>query len=154
MRHADNAYGGSRAVQKNAVAVEITRTDGKTLHARLFLPIQGRISDLLNDDRSFIPLECDGEYLALAKASILQVCMPSAQAPQRKNCPYSVLGLQEGASIEEVKKAYYEVCRTSHPDRIRGAGLGHDFIEFANQNMMRINAAYAQLTKGTSQQAA
>ncbi len=154
MRGADNAYGGSRTVHKNAVPVEITLTSGKVLAAKVFLPVQGRISDLLNDDRNFIPVECDGECLALAKTSILQVRMPSAQTPQRKGCPYAILGLQEGASIEEIKKAYHELCRANHPDRIRGAGLGQDIIEFANQNMIRINAAYAQLTKDTGLQAA
>ena len=154
MRHADNAYGGTRAVHKNAVPVEITLTSGKMLWAKVFLPVQGRISDLLNDDRNFIPVECDGESLALAKTSILQVRMPSAQAPQRKDCPYSVLGLAEGASIEEIKRAYHELSRANHPDRIRGAGLSQDIVEFANQNMIRINAAYAQLTKDAGLQAA
>jgi len=154
MRQAENAYGGSRTVHKNAVPVEITLTSGKVLGAKVFLPVQGRISDLLNDDRNFIPVECDGECLALAKTSIMQVRMPSAQAPQRKGCPYSVLGLPEGASIEEIKKAYHELCRANHPDRIRGAGLGQDIVDFANQNMVRINAAYAQLSKDTGLQAA
>jgi hypothetical protein len=154
MRQADNAYGGTRAVHKNAVLVEITLTSGKLLLAKMFLPAQGRISDMLNDDRNFIPVECDGENLALAKTSILQVRMPSAQAPQRKGCPYSVLGLPEGASIEEIKKAYHELSRANHPDRIRGAGLARDIVEYANQNMIRINAAYAQLTKDTGLQAA
>ncbi len=154
MRHADNAYGGSRTVQKNAVAVEIIRTDGKSLHARLFLPAQGRISDLLNDDRKFVPVECNGEYIALAKTSIMQVCMASGQATHRKRCPYAVLGLAEGVSIEEIKKAYHEISWANHPDRVRGAGLGRNFIEFANENMIRINAAYAELTKGAAQQAA
>ena len=154
MRQSDNAYGGSRAVHKNAVPVEITLTSGKVFQAKLYLPVQGRISDLLNDDRNFIPVECDGECLALAKTSILQVRMPSAQAPQRKGNPYATLGLLEGASIEEVKKAYHELCRANHPDRIRGAGLGQDIMEFANQNMIRINAAYAQLTKDPGLQAA
>ena len=154
MRQADNAYGGSRTVHKNAVTVEITLASGKVLWAKVFLPVQGRISDLLNDDRHFMPVECDGESLALAKTSILQVRMPSAQAPQRKGCPYSVLGLPEGASIEEIKKAYHELSRANHPDRIRGAGLAQDIVEFANQNMIRINAAYAQLTKDTGLQAA
>ena len=154
MRHGDNAYGSSRSVQKHAVSVEITLNNGTVLSVKLFLPIQGRISDLLNDDRNFIPVECDGACLALAKTSIMQVSMPSAQAPQRKGSPYEVLGLTDGASMEEIKKAYHELSRANHPDRIRGVGLGQDFIDFANQNMIRINAAYAQLTKGSGLQAA
>jgi hypothetical protein len=154
MRLGDHAYGSSRAVQKNAVPVEITLSDGASLRAKVFLPMQGRISDLLNDERPFLPVESEGEHLALAKTAIRQVRFPSAQAPYRGKCPYSVLGLREGATIEEIKKAYHELCAANHPDRVKGAGLGQDFVEFATQNMVRINGAYAQLTKGASQQAA
>ena len=154
MRLGDHVHGNSRVVQKNAVPVEIILADGASLRAKVFLPMQGRISDLLNDDRPFLPVESEGDHLALAKTAIRQVRFPPAQAPYRGKCPYSVLGLREGASIEEIKKAYHELCTANHPDRVKGAGLGQDFVEFATQNMVRINSAYAQLTKGVSQQAA
>jgi len=154
MRLGDHTHGNSRVVQRKAVPVEITLTDGSLLPARVFLPNQGRISDLLNDERAFLPVETEGEHLALAKSAIRQVRFPQAQEPYRGKCPYSVLGLAEGASLEEVKRAYRELCTANHPDRVRGAGLGADFVEFATQNMIRINSAYAQLTKGIVQQAA
>lgn len=148
MRLGDNVYSNSRAVQRNAVPVEITLTDGQSFCGKLFLPVQGRISDLLNDDRQFLPVECDGEHLALAKSAIRQVRMPPAQAAVRGKSPYAALGLSDGANAEEIKRAYRELCTANHPDRVRGAGLGPDFVEFATQNMIRINNAYAQLTKG------
>jgi hypothetical protein len=153
MRLGEHTHSGSRAVQRNAVPVEITLTDGAFLHAKVFLPMQGRISDVLNDDRPFLPVETDGEHLALAKASIRQVRFPSAQAPYRGKCPYTILGVREDATVEEIKKAYRELCTANHPDRVRGAGLGTDFVEFATQNMMRINGAYAELTKDVGQRA-
>jgi hypothetical protein len=154
MRIGEHTHGGSRVVQRNAVPVEITLTDGGFLQAKMFLPMQGRISDVLNDERPFLPLESNGEHLALAKASIRQVRFPAVQAMYRGKCPYSILGLQQGATIEEIKRAYRELCTANHPDRVRGAGFGPDFVEFATENMMRINNAYAQLTKGRTQQAA
>jgi hypothetical protein len=154
MRVGDHLYSSSRAVQRNAVLVEITLADGTSLRAKVFVPVQGRISDVLNDDRPFLPVESEGEHLALAKSAICKVRMPPVHAPHRTKCPYSVLGLREGATGEEIKRAYRELCTANHPDRVRGAGLGADFVEFATQNMMRINSAYAQLTKGAGQQAA
>jgi DnaJ-domain-containing protein 1 len=154
MRLGEHAHSGSRLVQRQAVPVEITLTDGASLSAKVFLTMQGRISDLLNDERHFLPVECDGEHLALAKTAIRQVRMPAAKAPTRSKCPYSVLGLAEGASIEDIKRAYRELCTANHPDRVRGAGLGEAFVEFATQNMIRINSAYEQLTKGAIQHAA
>jgi hypothetical protein len=147
MRLGEHTYSSSRAVQRNAVPVEITLSDGASLRAKVFVPMQGRISDVLNDDRPFLPIETDGEQLALAKSSIKQVRMPSAQGPAKTKCPYSVLGLRDGASLEDIKRAYRELCTANHPDRVRGAGLGAEFIELATQNMTRINTAYAQLTK-------
>src|ERR1051326_8805691 len=109
MRLGDHTYSSSRAVQKNAVPVDITLNDGASLRTRVFLPMQGRISDLLNGERPFLPVESEGEYLALAKSAIRQVRMPATQAPLRGKCPYSVLGLREGAGLEEIKRAYREL---------------------------------------------
>ena len=155
MRVGDHLYSSSRAIQRNAIPVEISLTDGTLLFAKMFVPVQGRISDVLNDDRPFLPVESEGEHLALAKSAIRKVRMPPAHAPQRNSkCPYSVLGIREGATGEEIKRAYRELCAATHPDRVRGAGLGAEFVEFATQNMMRINGAYAQLTKTAGEHAA
>jgi DnaJ-domain-containing protein 1 len=136
------------------VPVEITLADGTTFYAKVFVTMQGRISDLLNDERLFLPVERDGEDLALAKTSIRQVRMPAAKAPTQSKCPYAVLGLAEGASIEDIKRAYREHCTANHPDRVRGTGLSEAFVAFATENMIRINSAYAQLTKSELQNAA
>src|ERR1700742_5076797 len=128
MRLGEHTYSSSRALQRNAVPVEIVLSDGTSLRAKVFVPMQGRISDVLNDDRAFLPVESDGEHLALAKSTIKQVRMPSAQAPGKAKCPYSALGLHEGASLEDIKRAYRELCTANHPDRVRGAGLGTEFI--------------------------
>jgi hypothetical protein len=148
----EHAHTGARTIQRNAVIVEIALADGTSLFGKLFLPMQGRISDLLNDERLFLPVECDGEHLALAKSAIRQVRMPAAKAAVPSKDPYAVLGLAEGASLEDIKRAYREACTANHPDRVRGAGLSDEFIEFATQNMMRINSAYSQLTKGPALQ--
>ena len=55
-----------------------------------------------------------------------------------------MLGLAEGASLEEVKAAYKTLAKQYHPDRV--ASLGPEFRELAEQRMKDINAAYAELT--------
>ncbi|MBV9571023.1 MAG: J domain-containing protein [Alphaproteobacteria bacterium] len=154
MRLGDNVYSSSRVVQRNAVPVEIVLNDGGLLRGKVFLPMQGRITDLLNDDRQFLPVETGGEHLALAKSAIRQVRMPPSHAATKGKCPYSILGLREGASPEDIKRAYRELSSANHPDRVRGAGLGEDLVEFATENMIRINSAYAQLNKGAVPHAA
>lgn len=57
--------------------------------------------------------------------------------------PYSVLGLQPGASIDEVVIAHRNLAKTYHPDRQFGASE-EERIE-AGQTIRRINAAYEEL---------
>ena len=57
--------------------------------------------------------------------------------------PYSVLGLQPGASIDEVVTAHRNLAKTYHPDRQFDA-TEEERIE-AGQTIRRINAAYEEL---------
>lgn len=55
--------------------------------------------------------------------------------------PYKVLGVQRGASEEEIKKAYRELSKKYHPDLNPGD-------ESAAKKMREINAAYDRIQKG------
>ncbi|HEX4079290.1 MAG TPA: J domain-containing protein [Rhizomicrobium sp.] len=134
------------------VAVEVTLLDGSRVFGKICVPLQGRLSDTLNDDRSFVPVECvDGTFLALAKRAIKQVALPSsAAAIYQGEDPYRILGVKPGTSPEDLRKAYHELCAVHHPDRIRGLGLGAEYEQLATHNMARINTAYAQISKRTA----
>ena len=60
----------------------------------------------------------------------------------RKN-PYKVLGVKEGASYDEIKKAYRELVKKYHPDRYRNNPLA----DLADEKMREINEAYEYLMK-------
>jgi DnaJ-domain-containing protein 1 len=140
---------GTHAISTKSILVEISLLDGSSFTGKLRVPMQGRLTDVLNDDRQFVPVEGrDGSFVALSKRAIKQVFLPAAEAAAyRGNDPYLILGVQEGASAEEVKKAYHKLCAANHPDRIRGLGLSGDYEELATQNMTRINNAYAQVLR-------
>jgi curved DNA-binding protein CbpA len=59
--------------------------------------------------------------------------------------PYEVLGVREGASQEEIKKAYRALVKKYHPDNYQD----HPLADLAKEKMQEINAAYEQLTSGT-----
>jgi len=57
--------------------------------------------------------------------------------------PYEVLGVREGASEEEIKKAYHELARKYHPDQYANNPLS----DLAQEKMKEINEAYDFLMK-------
>ncbi|HZK01532.1 MAG TPA: DnaJ domain-containing protein [Anaerovoracaceae bacterium] len=60
--------------------------------------------------------------------------------------PYQVLGIKEGASVEEIKAAYKEQVKKYHPDRHQDNPL----YELAEQKLQEINEAYDYLMKNAS----
>lgn len=55
--------------------------------------------------------------------------------------PYEVLGIKEGASKEEIKKAYRELVKKYHPDQYRDNPLS----QLAEEKMREVNEAYDYL---------
>jgi molecular chaperone DnaJ len=58
-----------------------------------------------------------------------------------KKNPYKVLGIKEGASYDEIKRAYRELAKKYHPDRYRDNPLS----DLADEKMREINEAYDTL---------
>lgn len=58
--------------------------------------------------------------------------------------PYSVLGLNPGATLEQIKAAYHELAKKYHPDQYSDANAR----ELAEDKMTEINSAYDELTQG------
>jgi hypothetical protein len=141
--------GNSRVLQKSPIFVELSLSDGSALSGNLFTPPHGRVIDTLNDDRAFVPFEAmDGTTFAVAKANIRSVKLPAVAMPvYRGNDPYLILGISPASTADDAKTAYHHLCFLNHPDRVRGLGLGNDFVELATQNMMRINNAYSHILR-------
>jgi molecular chaperone DnaJ len=57
--------------------------------------------------------------------------------------PYEVLGINEGASEDEIKRAYRELVKKYHPDQYRDNPLE----KLAEEKLREINEAYDYLTK-------
>lgn len=58
---------------------------------------------------------------------------------------YAVLGLEPGADMETVKKAYRKLSMQYHPDKVRH--LGDEFRAVAEEKMKEINQAYDYFKK-------
>jgi len=57
--------------------------------------------------------------------------------------PYEVLGIREGATVEEIKRAYKELVKKYHPDQYRNNPLS----DLAEEKLKEINEAYDYLMK-------
>ena len=58
--------------------------------------------------------------------------------------PYSILGVSQYATDEEVKAAYYELARKYHPDNYTD---DNPLKDLASEKMQQINAAYDEIQK-------
>jgi hypothetical protein len=73
---------------------------------------------------------------------------PRAEGPrEREEDPYTVLGLEPGASREEVKAAYRRLVAQYHPDKV--THLGKEFQDLAHRRLLQIQRAYQHLTGRT-----
>ncbi|MCI0371094.1 MAG: DnaJ domain-containing protein [candidate division NC10 bacterium] len=66
---------------------------------------------------------------------------------QPEEDPYAVLGLEPGASREEVKAAYRRLVAQYHPDKV--THLGKEFQDLAHRRLLQIQRAYQHLTGRT-----
>jgi DnaJ like chaperone protein len=61
--------------------------------------------------------------------------------------PYTVLGIERGRPLEEVKKRYHKLVADNHPDRLIARGLPKEFIKIATARLAAINAAYETIER-------
>jgi DnaJ-domain-containing protein 1 len=144
---------------KRKMPADLELSDGTRLKGMLFVSPQGRVLDMLNDGRAFLPLETEaGEVLFLHKDAIRKVALlpePAResgrsdhghkqpnQAPSPMLDPYELLGISRDCSADEIREAYRRRCRENHPDRLQALGLPRDYVDLATQRMAEINAAY------------
>jgi DnaJ-domain-containing protein 1 len=146
----------ARKTQKFPLLVEAQLADGTSVFGKVFLSSQGRLSDLLNDERDFLPFErADGSFMVLAKSQLRRISpMTTGEEAYKGDDPFKILGLSATATREDIKKAYRDLTMVHHPDRVRGLGFSGEYIELATRNMMRINEAYERALKGQASTAA
>lgn len=60
---------------------------------------------------------------------------------------YEILGVQEGASDAEVKKAYRRLMNQHHPDKLVSKGLPEEMIKLATEKTQEIKKAYEMVKK-------
>ncbi len=67
---------------------------------------------------------------------------PGHTPASRLQDAYRTLGIESGASDQEVKRAYRRLMNQHHPDKLVAKGLPQEMMDLANQKTQEIKAAY------------
>jgi hypothetical protein len=138
---------GSTKVVKSKVDVQVELYTGKQFLGAFFLRRNQRISDVLNDERVFLPVETtDGQVIQLHKGTIAKVTpLDRDLGTELVQDPYVFLGLSDNVTDGEVESTYLRRAKSYHPDMIQAMGLPAEFVEAANTQLARINEAYERI---------
>lgn len=143
-------YGGNdKFVFKKKLLVELELDSGAMLNGYLFLGQTQRLSDLMNDDRTFLPFEAlDGSITIFTKGMarrVKPVEKPQAAAAESGVDPYSLLGVPATATDAQLREAYHRKVQETHPDKLSNVGVSAEIVKFAHERMARINEAYNKI---------
>ena len=71
--------------------------------------------------------------------------------PESSARDYEILGIHKSATDTEIKKAYRELVKEFHPDRLASKGLPKSAIDDAKNRVSEINTAYERIMKTRKQ---
>ncbi len=60
---------------------------------------------------------------------------------------YKMLEVSPDASDDEIRKVYRQKCVEYHPDKLASKGLPDEFMQYANEQLAKVNAAYDTIKK-------
>ncbi len=140
-------YESDEKISKWKVEVQVELDNGTRLLGFLFVTPTQRLSDLLNDARSFLPMQtADGLIAQLAKSTIAKVVqLDQTAAAESITDPYDILGVSRRVSDEKLKESYHALCNEYHPDKLLSMHVAPEFIDLANSRITRIIDAYRRV---------
>ena len=130
---------------KKRLLVRLVLVSGEEVESEVFVGPEERLADLLNDERAFLPIGVGEAVEVIAKGQIARAAVV-ASVPTERADPYDVLRIERTASDEEVRRAWMEGLKASHPDRLAALDLAPEVIYAARKTCQRVNAAYEAIT--------
>ncbi len=131
-------------VEKQRILVEVQLSTGVNLFGYMYAGRGTRVSDVLNDQRAFLPFEhVDGKTTIHAKTSILQVfeiCNVSHYSSH--NDPYFVLGVRRSDDMPSIQQAFHQQISVCHPDHYLHRNPPQSLIKVLADISQRLNSAY------------
>ncbi|KAA0920780.1 molecular chaperone DjiA [Aquicoccus porphyridii] len=130
-------------------------------YARKIKAMFGDGSDTLCDlmEGLFHIAVADGEYHPKEDAFLARVAeildLPEAKfrrlrarfVPDARPDPYDVLGVDHATPLPEIRAAWREQVRDTHPDRLLARGLPEEALKLAEKRMIAINDAWEEIQR-------
>ena len=60
--------------------------------------------------------------------------------------PYDVLGIAQGASLDQARAAWRQAVKDSHPDQMIARGVPVEAVRLAERRLIAINAAWDEIS--------
>ncbi|MCB2115573.1 MAG: molecular chaperone DjiA [Rhodobacteraceae bacterium] len=123
--------------------------------AAMFGPGNSALVDLM--EGLFHIAMADGEFHAAEEALLREVarifgvddrCFRSLMTrlvPDAPRDPYDVLRVPHDAPFEDIRNAWRQAVRDSHPDRLRARGLPDEALKMAEQRLIDVNRAWEEI---------
>jgi len=127
----------------------------------VFLAYNQRISDLLNDDREFLPIATnEGEVRVMSKRAIMEIELIADDSGRNRRKDdetedvvqlmsgnaYDILGAPQGSDDASVRAIYLEKIASVEPTKVLEAFNNSDLALAAEQLENRYSAAYDAIT--------
>ncbi len=66
--------------------------------------------------------------------------------PNARPDPWDILGVEPGTPIDEVRAAWRQLVRESHPDRMIARGVPEEAVKLAERRLVAINRAWEEIS--------
>lgn len=151
---------GKQAISRTRCKVRIVGFNDVLTEGCVFLAYSQRLSDLLNDDRDFLPIETDeGEVKVISKRAIMEVEileLDRAEAPRGKRHEdvvsvlsanaYDVIGVSHDADDASIRLRYTALKEEISRARLAAFTANTDLLLAAEQISKRYDAAFDSIT--------
>lgn len=128
--------------------------------AAMFDSVDGTLCDLM--EGLFYIAVADGSYHPQEDDFLARVAgifgLPEREfkalrarfVPDAEPDPYDVLGVEPDMEFEAIRKAWRQLVRDSHPDRMMARGVPEEAVKLAEKRLIAINRAWEQISESAA----
>ncbi len=151
-----------RSMSRRRQRVRLINFNDCITEGYVFLAYDQRVSDLLNDERGFLPLATEaGEVKVFSKRAIMEIELLEDDSGERRRRTedqvedvvqvmsgnaYDILGAHQDADDAQVRAAYLGRIASVDVEQIRRVSDNEDLARAAEQLAKRYSAAYDAIT--------